>query len=74
LQGFIGPVIERLSCALASVACGSDLALAQISSRWTATLKELEHFQEECEKQLFSLDLGLIVRALAVFATGQFSV
>lgn len=50
---------------------GSDLALAQITARWRNSLKLLEEFQEECEKQWFSFDLGLLVRAMVVFATGQ---
>jgi hypothetical protein len=31
----------------------------------------LERFQEECEERWMSLDLGLLVRAMVVFATGQ---
>lgn len=50
---------------------GSDLALAQITARWRNSLKVLEEFQEDCEKQWFSFDLGLLVRAMVVFATGQ---
>jgi len=50
---------------------GSDLALALITSRWRDSLKLFEKFQEECEEKWFSVDLGLIVRALVVFATNQ---
>jgi hypothetical protein len=46
---------------------GSDLALAQITSRWQGSLKLFEEFQEECEDNWFTLDLGLLVRALVVF-------
>jgi len=50
----------------------SDLALAQITSRWPNLLKELEVFQYECEKKSnFSIDLGQLVRAIVVFATRQ---
>lgn len=49
----------------------SDLALAQMTSRWPNLLKELEAFQEECEKSYFSIDLGQLVRAIVVFATRQ---
>lgn len=50
----------------------SDLALAQITSRWPNLLKELEAFQEECEKKSnFTIDLGQLVRAIVVFATRQ---
>lgn len=50
---------------------GSDLALAQITSRWPGSLKMFEAFQEECEERWSSLDLGLLVRTLVVFATHQ---
>lgn len=51
---------------------GSDLALAQITSRWHGSLKLFEEFQKKHEvngQQLF--DLGFLVRALVVFMTGQ---
>lgn len=50
---------------------GSDLALAQITARWPNSLKLLEDFQEECEDHWMTLDLGLLVRAMVVFATHQ---
>lgn len=49
----------------------SDLALAQITSRWQNLLKEFEEFQEECEQSCFTLDFGLLVRTLVVMATKQ---
>jgi hypothetical protein len=49
----------------------SDLALAQMSSRWPNLLKELEQFQDECEQSWFTIDLGQFVRAIVIFATGQ---
>jgi hypothetical protein len=49
----------------------SDLALAQMTSRWPNLLKELEEFQEECEQSWFSIDFGQLVRAIVVFATKQ---
>lgn len=49
----------------------SDLALAQITSRWQNLLQELEEFQEECEQSWFTIDLGQLVRAIVVFATKQ---
>jgi hypothetical protein len=49
----------------------SDLALAQMTSRWPNLLKELEEFQEECEQSWFSIDLGQLVRSIVVFATKQ---
>ncbi len=49
----------------------SDLALAQMTSRWPNLLKELEAFQEECEQSWFTIDLGQFVRAIVVFATRQ---
>ena len=49
----------------------SDLALAQITSRWPNLLRKLEEFQEECEQNWFTIDLGQLVRAIVVFATKQ---
>lgn len=49
----------------------SDLALAQMTSRWKNLLKELETFQDECEQNWFAIDLGQLVRAIVVFATKQ---
>jgi len=49
----------------------SDLALAQMTSRWQNLLKQLEAFQEECEQNWFTIDLGQLVRAIVVFATRQ---
>jgi hypothetical protein len=49
----------------------SDLALAQMTSRWPNLLKLLEEFQDECEKVWFTIDLGQLVRAIVVFATKQ---
>jgi hypothetical protein len=49
----------------------SDLALAQMTSRWPNLLRELEVFQEECEKSYFTIDLGHLVRSIVVFATQQ---
>lgn len=49
----------------------SDLALAQITARWRKLLPLLEDFQKECEEDQFTLDLGFLVRAMVVFATGQ---
>jgi hypothetical protein len=49
----------------------SDLALAQMTSRWPNLLKQLEEFQDECEQSWFTIDLGQMVRAIVVFATQQ---
>lgn len=49
----------------------SDLALAQMTSRWPNLLKQLEEFQEECEESWFTIDLGQLVRAIVIFATRQ---
>lgn len=49
----------------------SDLALAQMTSRWPNLLKQLEAFQSECERSGFTLDIGLLLRAIVVFATKQ---
>lgn len=49
----------------------SDLAIAQISSRWKNLQDVLEEFQDECENHWFTLDTGLLVRAMVVFASHQ---
>ena len=49
----------------------SDLALAQITAKWRGALKEFQSFQKNCEQNGFNLDLGLYIKNLIVFATGQ---
>jgi len=49
----------------------SDLALAQITAKWRNSLQIFEGFQQECSKKGFELDLGLHLKNLVVFATGQ---
>ena len=50
---------------------GSDLALAQITAKWRNSLKIFEAFQQQCAKTGFDLDLGLHLKTLIAFATGQ---
>jgi hypothetical protein len=49
----------------------SDLALAQITAKWRNSLKEFQAFQQQCAKVGFDLDLGLYLKSLVAFATGQ---
>lgn len=49
----------------------SDLALAQITAKWRNSLQIFQEFQQQCAKIGFDLDLGLYLRNLIVFATGQ---
>lgn len=49
----------------------SDLALAQITAKWRGALSVFQVFQNECADSGFDLDLGLHLRNLIVFATGQ---
>ncbi len=49
----------------------SDLAMAQITAKWHESLKTFESFQEECCDQGFDVDLGIHLKNLIVFATGQ---
>jgi hypothetical protein len=49
----------------------SDLALAQITAKWRNSLKIFEAFQQQCCKTGFDLDLGLFLKNLVVFITGQ---
>jgi hypothetical protein len=49
----------------------SDLALAQITAKWRGALKTFQGFQDQCAKKGFELDLGLHLKNLVAFATGQ---
>lgn len=50
----------------------SDLAMAQVTARWPNSLKLFEDFAEKLDdNSWFSLDTGLLVRTMVVFATGQ---
>ncbi len=49
----------------------SDLALAQITAKWRGSLKTFQDFQEECTKAGFDVDLGIHLKNLIAFATGQ---
>jgi hypothetical protein len=49
----------------------SDLALAQITAKWRSSLKIFEAFQQQCGKTGFELDLGIYLKNLIVFTTGQ---
>ena len=49
----------------------SDLALAQITAKWRDSLKTFQAFQQQCAKAGFDLDLGLHLKNLVAFATGQ---
>jgi hypothetical protein len=49
----------------------SDLALAQITAKWRNSLKTFQSFQQECAGAGFDLDLGLYLKNLVAFATGQ---
>ncbi len=49
----------------------SDLALAQITAKWRGALKTFQTFQAACDKIGFELDLGIHLKNLIAFATGQ---
>jgi hypothetical protein len=49
----------------------SDLALAQITAKWRHSLEIFQAFQSECADAGFELDLGLYIKTLIAFATGQ---
>jgi hypothetical protein len=49
----------------------SDLALAQITAKWRNSLELFTKFQQTCKKAGFDLDLGIHLRNLMVFASGQ---
>ncbi|MFN4804515.1 MAG: DUF262 domain-containing protein [Akkermansiaceae bacterium] len=49
----------------------SDLALAQITAKWRNSLATFQDFQKQCRKDGFELDLGIHLKNLIAFATGQ---
>ncbi len=49
----------------------SDLALAQITAKWRNSLETFQKFQESCAKRGFEIDLGLHLKNLMTFASGQ---
>jgi hypothetical protein len=49
----------------------SDLALAQITAKWRDSLRIFQAFQEKCAKEGFYVDLGIHLKSLVAFATGQ---
>ena len=50
---------------------GSDLALAQITAKWRDSLKDFEAFQTQCTNLGFDTEIGIFIRTLVCFATGQ---
>lgn len=49
----------------------SDLALAQITAKWRNSLAIFQQFQKQCAKDGFDLELGIHLKNLVSFATGQ---
>lgn len=49
----------------------SDLALAQLTAKWRSSLKTFEAFQQRCEKAGFGLALGLYLKNMVAFVSGQ---
>ncbi len=49
----------------------SDLALAQITAKWRNSLATFQAFQQQCAKIGFDLDLGIYLKSMIAFATGQ---
>lgn len=49
----------------------SDLALAQITAKWKKSLAVFQDFQKQCAKEGFDLELGIHLKNLVAFATGQ---
>ncbi|NCY20821.1 DUF262 domain-containing protein [bacterium] len=49
----------------------SDLALAQITAKWRGSLADFEEEQARFSKNGFEVELGVLLRNLVIFATGQ---
>ena len=50
---------------------GSDLALAQVTAKWRGSLQIFQDFQQECDQAGFDFDLGLYIKNMVAFASGQ---
>lgn len=51
----------------------ADLALAQISSRWRGITEEIDTYLDKINQHGLSMEVGMLLRAMAVFLTGQSS-
>lgn len=49
----------------------SDLALAQITAKWRGSLEIFQKYQHAWKLKGYDLELGIILKALTVFGTGQ---
>lgn len=49
----------------------SDLALAQITAKWRNSLVIFQSFQKQCGNLGFEIDLGIHLKNMIAFATGQ---
>jgi hypothetical protein len=49
----------------------SDLALAQITAKWRGSLELFQGFQQKCAERGFDMELGLFLKTMVAFATGQ---
>jgi hypothetical protein len=49
----------------------SDLALAQVTAKWRNSLSTFQAFQRRCSQAGFDVDLGIYLKAMVIFATGQ---
>ena len=49
----------------------SDLALAQVTSKWKGSMEKFSALSEECRDKGYDLDEGFLIRCLTSAATGQ---
>ena len=49
----------------------SDLALAQVTSKWRGALAIFQHFEKECAQSGFPVELSIHLRNMVAIATGQ---
>jgi hypothetical protein len=49
----------------------SDLALAQVTSKWRGALAIFQHFEHECARSGFPVELSIHLRNMVAIATGQ---
>jgi hypothetical protein len=49
----------------------SDLALAQVTSKWRGALAIFQHFEQDCARSGFPVELSIHLRNMVAIATGQ---
>src|ERR1035437_10028587 len=68
--GEVTEIVVRVN-SLGAKLRSSDLALAQITAKWRGALKTFQDFEIQCAEAGFDIDLGIHIKNMVAFATGQ---